>query len=59
MIDKNLATGFFPKIKVTALVIMMVRDEMLENAPSTSVHKIGRLCGLNSIGAQTTGVFLD
>ena len=33
MIDNNLVVGIFPKIMVRDLVIMMVRDIMLDQAP--------------------------
>ena len=33
MIDKNSAIGIFPEIMVRALLIMMVRDDMLHHAP--------------------------
>ena len=33
MMDKNLAIGIFPQIMVRALVIMMVRDDMLDHTP--------------------------
>ena len=53
MIDKNLAIGVFPQIMVRALVIMVVKDDMLDHIPSLLESMVLLYCPQMCCAAMT------